>query len=592
MAYSYEKNSNGEYDLVINGFEAGIADSPFDGISNIRNLNISYMNGVSYVNYKRQACTMSGGTLGTPMYATKSPAGTIYISDSSKQIWKQSAVNSTTFNLLTGRSNTSEVINGIQFWNNYLVVFEENVVEICGTGTGDSGITSGAWNTAAATTGVWPIKGTTVTLTGAPTTGDTTGTISSYTDAQGNSRAFWNGPTGTYFFNFSITGIGAQTVIARLVQGSTSVSWTPALNGPSASSDVGCTGLDTNVTRVGGGTHMSITSINDGNLYFCHSPYVGSMQAIPFQTVNKGDMKTFTYNVAALGLPKDDGAIWLTEVRNQLLIAGNQKVYPWDRISPQWLNPIPVYENISKMTNILNDVYILAGSKGNIYISNGFNAEPFKKLPDHLSGVIDPQWTFGGIMEHRNKLFFEATATNSSTGTNIFAGVFRLDVKTKALTIDSQYSGGLLPTGLTTTGGVLVNNSNLSSLAYDNYYSGYGATTSSIDYNSTTLWSGDEGYLESDIIPIGTAIQPKTYTSAEFKLDQPMQSGDSISLYARQSLSDSYVLLGTTTSAVLSEFYPNVSFENWQWLQVKALMTCNSAVGSSSRVQLREIRMR
>jgi len=589
MAYNYENTTTG-IDLIINGFENGIADSPFNGIGNIQNLNVSYVDGVTYMNYKRQACTITGGTMGTPLYATQSPQGIIYISDSSSQIFKQSAVNGSTFARLTG-NYASENIYGLQFWSNYLIVFYDTRVEICGNGTGDAGIISSTWNTSAATTGVWPLISTTLTLTGTPAAGDTLATLSTYTDAQGNARAFWNGPTGTYFLNITLADATFQQVIANLTQGSTSISWTPALNFAAASSSLGIQPLQTSTSAIGAGTHMSLVSINDGNVYFCHGPYVGAFQATPFQTVTKGNMKTFRYNCAALGLPRTDGSIWLTEMRNQLLIAGYHKIYPWDRISPQWSNPIPVYENIVKMTNILNTVYILAGSKGNIYFSNGYNAELLYKMPDYIAGVVDPKWTFGGIMEHRNQLYFQATATNSSTGTNIVAGVYKLDINKTVLTMDSQYSGGLLPTGLTTTGGILVNNNNLTPLAYDNYYSAYSASTNSIDFNDTTLYSSNEGLIETDIIPVGTFFNQKTFSSIEFKLDQPMQSGDSISIYARQSLADSYTLVGTTSTAVLSSSVQTINFEKWQWLQLKITMSCNATVGSSSRVRIREIRI-
>lgn len=576
--------------MVIDSLDKGIAGSPFLGIGNIQNMNVSYIDGIAYVNYKRKPCTISGGTMGKPLYATQSPQGTIYISDDNKQIWKQSAVNSSTFNLLTG-NYANENISGIQFWNNYLIVFYASRIEINGDGTGDAAVTSGNWNTGASASGVWPIKSATLTLTAPANAGDTSATLSTYTDAQGTARAFWNGPTGTVFLNFSQTGGLLQTVVGKVTQNSADISWSPALNVGATSSDVGCEPLKSSSSDIGAGTHMSIVSVNDGNLYFCHGAFIGAFQATPFQVVAKGNMKTFTYNCAALGLPRTDGSIWLTEMRNQLLIAGYHKIYPWDRISPQWSNPIPVYENIVKMTNILNTVYILAGNKGNIYFSNGYNAELLKKLPDYIAGVIDPQWTYGGMMEYRNQLFFQATATNSSTGINIFAGVFKLDINNQILTIDSQYSGGLLPTGLSTTGGLLINNNNLTPLAYDNYYSAYSATTNSIDFNDTTLWSSNEAMIETDIIPVGTFFNQKTFSSIEFKLDQPMQSGDSISIYARQSLSDSYTLVGTTTTAVLSDSIQKVSFEKWQWLQLKITMSCNSAVGSSSRIRIREIRV-
>jgi len=129
MAYKYEKNNAGTQDLVISGFEQGIANSPFTGIGNIKNLNVSYIEGVSYVNYKRKACTITGGTLGKPLYATQSPAGIIYISDDNFQIFKQTAVNGSTFALLTGNYG-SESIAGLQFWSNYLIVFYSSRIEI------------------------------------------------------------------------------------------------------------------------------------------------------------------------------------------------------------------------------------------------------------------------------------------------------------------------------------------------------------------------------------------------------------------------------------------------------------------------------
>ncbi len=94
------------------------------------------------------------------------------------------------------------------------------------------------------------------------------------------------------------------------------------------------------------------------------------------------------------------------------------------------------------------------------------------------------------------------------------------------------------------------------------------------------------------MIPIGTALQPKTFTSAEFKLDRPMQSGDSISLYVRPSLTDTYVLIGTTTSAVLTFPYQAMPVEKYYWAQFKVTTSCNATSTSSSFVPIREIRLR
>lgn len=677
MSFRYEKNQNGEQDLVIDGFEKGIAPSPFMGIGNMRNLTIDYYQGIAYVNYKRLPClltnqgtdvrnvtitiaspavftanshnlregntlyfttsgslptglslntpyyvisagltandfevsTSPGGsainTSGTqsgthqyhismaaPAYKTQSPAGIIYFSDTLGIIFKQTAVNGNTFDILTGCPGTPNA--GLEFWNNYLFAFSAFSINVCGTGAGDAGILSNQWNTAAASTGVWPIQTSGLTMTGTPAAGDTSATISTYTDAQGNARAFWNGPSGTYPMFVTLTS-GSQTVYASLTQGSATVTWYPALNlAANNASSFSVRPMERTFLPQAGFIHPSLVSINDGNLYFGNDNAVGSFEVNPNQVFDKANMKTFAYNGAALGLPTNEQAIALTELRNQLLVGSFYKIYPWDRFSPQWLNPIPMPEKLSKMINILNNVYITAGNKGYVYISNGYNAQKFAKLPDNISGAVDPAWLWGGIMTHRQKLWVQALAVNSQSSANTIAGIFSINLDDGTINMESQNSFGLVAS-TTTQAGLLIDNNNIT-LNYDNYYSAWnsGAATvwGGIDYNDTTLWSGGESLIETDIIPIGTFAQNRTFISAEFKLDQPLRTGDAISLYARKSLSDSYVLLGTTTTALLSDFYEPLPFEQWQWVQFKVVLTANATATASSFNRLREIRIR
>lgn len=605
MAYTYRKSNSGENELVINGFQKGIADSPFNGIGNIQNLNVSYIDGVTYVNYKRRACTFNGGTLQRPISYTVSDQGLIYIADfngtDTSQIWKQDSVNGTSFTLLGGATYSTQIYN-IEYWQNYLIVFRSNYIEICGDGGGDSGIASGNWNTSpySSTTGSWPLKVTqTVTLTATLSAGATQGTISSYNDGSGTPTT-WNGASGTYFMDIAGT-YGTQTVMVNLTQGQPGFTFTPALNTSIPASGTTVTVRLYAGTAVSPTTNkQSLVSVNNGNLYFTNGNYVGVFTVPSFTTMIKKDFNTFKYNAGVVALSKTDGAICMTEMRQQLLVASYHKINPWDFLSPQFSTPIPLQENIFKMINILNTVYILAGYKGNIYYSNGYNADLFKKIPDSITGVVDPKWVIGDVMENRNNLYFQATAVNSSTGSTISTGVYKLNLENdnNAITMDSQYSGGLTPAGLRTDTtnsqnyGLLINNNNIQGLAYDNYYSAYAATTNSVDYNGNSLWDNNESLIETDIIPIGTAVQPFTFSSAEFKLAQPMASGDSISLYARKSLSDSYTLIGTTTTAVLSDFYDGLSFEEWQWIQFKVTMSTGSSPVTSSRVKLFEIVIR
>ena len=672
MAYRYDKNLNGQYDLVIDGWENGIASSPFKGIGNIRNLNVKYYDGVAYVNYKRQACTITGGTLGNPRYATQSPAGLIYICDDAQQIFKQSAVNSSTFAKLTG--NSAQDIRGIQFWNNYLLVFGADNggrIEICGDGTGDSGIDPANWNqTNTSTTtftvtiaspavfttasphglsagdnirlstsgslptglsintnyyvisagltatefevsttiggsavntsgtqsgthsfsvarGVWPILNQpTVTATAIPGVGATSATISSAVDSQGTTRGVWNGPTG--FYNMAFSGTN-QVVLAFFQQGSNAITWNPELVQTATATSL-FPFYNSNTYLADNIEHMSLIAANDGNVYFLNGPNIGAFKLTPGRIFNKADMTTFEFSANILSLPPTETSKWLMELKDKLIILGKYRMYNWDFVSSYWVNPVPIDEQLVKGINILNNLYIFAGNKGNIYLSNGYSFSRYVKLPDYIAGVVDPSWNIGGIGQHRQKLYFQALAKNGQTDAAIFAGIFSLDLDTNALIMENQNSGGLAPTGIT-AGGLIIDDSDLT-INYDKYYSAFSATTPSIDFNDTTLYSSSEAVIETDIIPVGTALQPKTFQSAEFKLDQPLQSGDSITLEARESLSASWTTIGTTTTAVLSFATTPLTFQNWQWIQFRVKMSCNATASSSSFNRLREIRIR
>lgn len=226
------------------------------------------------------------------------------------------------------------------------------------------------------------------------------------------------------------------------------------------------------------------------------------------------------------------------------------------------------------------------------------------KIPDYITSlggnssnsvsVIDPVWTIGGIMNHRKQVWFQALGTDAA-GNNYIAGIFSLDIAgdTGIMNFESQNSFGLISSS-TQSSGLLINN-DPSTNGNDSYYSAWTngvGSTGGIDYNNTTLWSGNEPMFETQIVPCGTYSEPVTFSNFEFKLDQPMKSGDSITLYARGSLSDSYVQIGTTTTTTLSDLYTPLNFQRNQWVQFMGTVTCNSSASSSSFMRIRQLRVR
>lgn len=542
--------------------------------------------------------TISGGTMTTPMYecaATGTSVGTFYILDDSGQVWVVTN-GGTTATLLTGNTTAgSGKGRGIAYWQNYLIVWGTTYIDVCGNGTGVGGITSGNWVSIAGS-GHFLTNISARSITGGITQGDTSFNLTSA----------WDYSSGIYEV---LINAGGQYVIGTFTNGQTLVTFTPPANATNASTTVDIHIFPQVAKPSAPYQHQAIIGLQDDVVYFCNGPAIGTIATTQDQFFNPQTFLTYEYNYAAQTLPITDVANWLTILSENLLIGGNIALYPWGAFAnPQQVGlgtPVPAPENISKMINILNNIYIFAGNKGNIYQSNGYSLSIFKKIPDSFLGTIDPNWVIGGVMFHRNKLYFGAYGVSQDSSTKV-VGVFSLVLiggstqysleSSGALTFESQNSFGSVPTSSNDATNVLIdlNYPSITPAATqaDLYISAwYNNTVGGVDYNDTTLWSNYEPSIQSDLIPCGTYLQATDFENVQFKLDRPMLNGDSIKLYYRTNFTDSYTLIGTSTAT--STFLPlsdnfNSNVNNAQWIQLMATFAC---AGTSSFLPLREIRL-
>lgn len=610
MAYRIEQEPGGIQALVIDGWEKGIADSPYLGIASMKNVNSSWLPGAVYVNYKRTSQTFTGGTPSKPKYYTQSggTSPTYYFIDDKGQIWYGGYSGWT---LLTGNHTASSGLGqGIIYWRNYLFVFGPTYIDVCGDGTGPGAITSSNWANVNSS-GYWVknLVGTDLpnypnNLTTAPSAGDTTLTL----------NFTWPYITGSYEVNINA---GEQYITGAFTYGSATVTLTGTIQKTTSSKIIAV-----NITpRASAYEHMAIVGYND-TIYFCNGITVGSITApLNVSTSISASTGNTTVNFMAVPLPTTDVANWLELLSNNLLIGGNNAVYPFGYLnSPQPITydtPFPMKENVSKMINILNTVYLFAGNKGNIYLTNGYQVTLFKKIPDSFLGKIDPNWMIGGVMFHRNKLFFGAFGTDGSS--TRLCGIFSLVLSggstqyslesSGAITFESQNSYGITPTNSNDATGILIDlNTQVitssSSSQPDTYISAwYNNSAGGADTNTTTGWDNYEASVESDLIPIGTFLQKRTFENIEYKLDQPLAEGDSIRLSYRTQYSGSYTSVGAsavtggagvttatsnTATQVVSDTF-NSEIQNAQWVQLKAEFKCASS--GSSYIRLREIRL-
>lgn len=613
---TYDKSG----DIIINGWEQGIAIDPYQGISDIRNINLISIPKEASVNFAT-ASNVDANQSGT-VTSANAGADTVLLAGGAP-----SQIQAITF---SGGSLPGGIVAGTVYWafstggGNFQLytTYRANVVlDITSSGTGTwSTVNMGqpkyfnhlstsfvdtyfmvdnlgqVWSNLNASSGTspnfnWRYTGNTTTGANGTTHGNG---LVSYVPSD-------TGATGkSYLFVFRDYQID-YAVIDTNVAITWNYGWNPA---------TGTTGNNNylkSANTMGGATNPSLIHESlvapDNKVYYCDTNWIGRWyQASPTVGFDPTNTATYVFDQTSV-LPFTDAAQCLTPLGNNLLIGGRMNViYPWDTFSQLPQYPILVAENnVIKMTTVNTNAYALVGNRGRIYIINGSQAQLYKKLPDHLSGTVEPYYTWGGLTSNKNQLYFGALATtNGGSAISQYGGVWAIDVDTKAIRLTNKLSYGTY-NGYTTAITPIFGSLNTPNPAGTGLFIGWdsGVSTYGIDKSVSTPYLAGESTIDSDLIPIGTTLKPTTNGRVEFKLSVPVISGESVKLQYRQRFSASFVdidsnlvfnfaNIGSTWNG-FSGVYQNVNFENSQWIQIRAVLT--STANSPSYCRMTEIRI-
>ena len=243
------------------------------------------------------------------------------------------------------------------------------------------------------------------------------------------------------------------------------------------------------------------------------------------------------------------------------------------------------------MVTVNTNLYCLVGNRGRIYITNGSQAQLYKKIPDHISDTVEPYFIWGGLTYQKNQLYIGVyTTTNAGTLIPNYGGLWAIDIDTNALRLTNQLSFGDY-SGFASAIQSVPGNVSGSGLYIGWVSDTTNDATGGIDATNSTPYTGSQVLVESDLIPIGTFNKPRDSQQIEFRLTKPLVSGESINLYSRTNFSASYGTLTFLTTPTIGDFSGTAStnFKNAQWIQIKAVL--RSTASSPSYVRLREIRI-
>jgi len=574
-------------DIVISGWEEGISDNPYKGINDMRGVNIISVPGEASVSFAQTLNSLP--SCSATVVSASDPDETVTITVTAGTLASYQAV---TF---TGASLPSGIVAGTTYWilkvnATTIKLYSEPTLTrqqlIGGTGTGTMAtINMGEINYFEKTVGV---------------------------ALDDNGRAWWQPSAGNVWAflgngNFS-GGKGIFYYKGYLfVLNSARICYLPFPNGVY---DPG-TAL-TWVNEWDPATHLSNPGINvfrgayshealigqDDVVYICDSSFVDSLFEKAGQTFNPADSATYTWNgknsvtgiaTYALKLPSYDQATCLEELGKNLMVGGTiNYIYPWDRTSTSFTYPIKIAENYTfHLLTVNTNMFIFAGRRGRIYVTNSSQANLVCKIPDHISG-IEPIYTWKNVCYNKNQIYFGISAKNNAQSEiTSYVGLWAIDLTTNALRAVNIESN---PLGTVTA--VYAYNSVVSGFGLAVAWTDYSTNpdTYGIDKSSEIPYTDYSSYIETDLIPVGQFLKKKTFQNIEFKLSQPLVANEGIKISYRDRKYGAYALISEcTTVGAISDSFP-VNFDQSQWLQFKIEM--KSTDTSPSYVRLTEIRLR
>ena len=607
MSWRVEKTDNGA-DIVLEGFENGIADSPHKGIADMRNVNIITVPGEASVQFGTQAMTVPPTVsalaftvvASTDVFTVASTSGwyngmAIQFNSisgatgfSTNTVYWIGDLTSTTFKIYTNVSAAPSAVNvtadGSGTLSSYTFgIPNRTFVDYAATATSSS---SGADSYVIDSNNyVWLIYGT--SNVSRPNMQANT---LYFMGNRGAAVAIGDKDNSVVVYHGYLIVFRGSSVDYAAVSLTTAMSWTYGWK---------------SITP--GASLHSIVGQDDA-VYFCSPSFgVGSILTNAGSTFDPATSSTYTFNTQALKLPYNDSATYLAELGISLLVGGTRSyVYPWNRVAPSYSYPLILAERYTyRIVSTNTNAFIFAGNRGRIYKTNGVNVDLYKKFPDYVSGAIEPFYLIGGggtvyqnnslpygdAMYWRNQLYFTYTAKkNDGSSLSTVTGVWAIDLDTNALRMSNQLSFGTSGT-ITALAPNITTDTPGGSGIFSAWYTG---NSNGVDISSSTPYANFEPYIETELIPVGTALNPKTFAQVEYKLSYPLGNNgtsESVRIAYRTDLSQNYTTIYTTSSTTGGiSAYNAVNFEKSQWLQFKISLSSNAT--TPTYVRLKEMRLR
>lgn len=265
-------------------------------------------------------------------------------------------------------------------------------------------------------------------------------------------------------------------------------------------------------------------------------------------------------------------------------------IYMWDKedTKPTSLSSTFNECSVQAMIPFGNRMYIAAGNRGNIYLTDSTNYTKIKRIP----------WTQNKLFGDTSRIYPNAMAINRNgnllVGTSTLSGSFSSASSTRHGVYEIQLGVQNYPTIL--RNGVSTGNYGQSQTfnigfifqsSGDALYIGFqDGTNYDIDTTDFVLYTNNSAVGESPYYQVASRNKRKTFQHIEFLIGRPLTTGQEINIYYRKNLTDDYTAWKSFTysnlGAVISH-EDKATLADVQAVQFKITLTqpTSSTVGSN-----------
>lgn len=337
-------------------------------------------------------------------------------------------------------------------------------------------------------------------------------------------------------------------------------------------------------------------SINDDSIYFGNGSTSGRFYKIALfeenagKTFAPGTSNTFDLVVDALTLPYERATTEPTVINeiDQLLVVGTDgdKIYFWDKKSPAFTTYLKLpEEDVVDIKVVDNTMYIIAGNKGNMYISNTTQSQTINLIPEHLTNRYDDRVniTYDSVDIYDGKLLVALSYITGTTTAESY--IMSYDFLTnQILKFNESADGYITERNGSFYGRILKiipqgNNIFLSTQKYDDDLGDYIYNLESLFYGSfisTTkkysFHNNYNSYIQTGLIPYGTYFSKKTVRNIYISLMRELEVDNGIRIHYRRNDNSAWTLLKTidyTTNGAIKDFQIEAPITNIIDIQFK-----------------------